>query len=75
MKGYTGQELLEKMAREDAVKALDYCIDQLIKEKHKTLQEEVCVQLTYEELIGALLKALYEFKRQQLANTFIMEVK
>ena len=74
MKGYTGQELLETMAKEDAVKALDYCIDQLIKEKHKTLQEEVCVQLTYEELIGALLKAYCEFKRQMVSG-FIMEVK
>lgn len=65
MKDCTAKQLTETIPSGEAMEAIDYCLDQLIKEKNKRLEEEVCVYLTYGELFGALLKAKYKLSKWQ----------
>lgn len=59
MKDYT-KEQLENNGRPDltAKELVDFCLDQLYKDKKHSLSDEVVKDyLTYEELIGTLLVA------------------
>lgn len=53
------REMLEKSRPQiDAVEAVQFCLDRLFASQSKGLTDNVCEQLTYEELIGALLLAM-----------------
>ena len=58
MIGRTQQELESGRPSIDASEAVDFCLTQLYSDREHTLDDEVCHNLTYEELIGALLLAL-----------------
>jgi len=57
MIGRTQQELESGRPKIDAAEAVGFCLTQLYRDREHTLDEEVCHNLTYEELIGALLLA------------------
>lgn len=66
MKDYTKEELqpIGKI-QEEAVDLIDFCLEQLYQEKGKVVSDKVCKNLTFEELLGALLKAKYEIEMWQ----------
>ena len=57
MIGRTQKELESGRPSIDAAEAVSFCLTQLYRDREHTLDEEVCHNLTYEELIGALLLA------------------
>ena len=57
MIGLTQNELEARRPSIDAAEAVDFCLTQLYCDNEHNLVEEVCRNLTYEELIGALLLA------------------
>ena len=57
MIGKTQKELEARRPSIDAAEAVEFCLSQLYRDKEHTLAEDVCHNLTYEELIGALLLA------------------
>ena len=59
MKDFTREELeLSGSALRDVPDdAIDFCLDQLFEDQTKSFQDDVCPGLSFEELIGALLKA------------------
>jgi len=57
VKGRTQAELEADRPPIDCGEAVDFCLDQLYRDGDHVLDDEVCANLTYEELIGALLLA------------------
>lgn len=47
---------------EDALWLLDFCLDALYKDKVNKFNDDINKNLTYEELLGTLLKARDEIK-------------
>ena len=45
-----------------ALKGVNFCLDQLYKDKTKSITDEIVQHLTFEELIGALLVARDELE-------------
>ena len=58
MKDYTKSELESGRPDEDALDLIDFCLDALYADKIHTIDQDFANnRLTYEELIGTLLKA------------------
>ena len=57
MKDLTRQLLESHRPSTDALTTINYCLDALFEEKEKRVQDFAVKNLTYEELIGALLLA------------------
>lgn len=57
MKGRTKAKLEADRPVIDCNQAVNFCLVQLYRDKEHVLSDEVCSNLTYEELIGALLLA------------------
>jgi hypothetical protein len=57
MIGYGVEELEASRPRKDVTDAVNYCLKKLYEDRQHSISDEVCPDLTYEELIGALLLA------------------
>jgi hypothetical protein len=66
MKGIKKEQLEETRPQQiDAEEGLDFCLNALYADKKHTIEEYVVHNLTYEELIGALLLARDTVKEHQ----------
>ena len=57
MKDYSEARWRESRPTHTAEECLQFCLDQLFKDRRHTRTQEVVHHLTFEELIGALLHA------------------
>ena len=57
MKGHSKKFLESSRPALPGEQTVKYCLKRLFQDKNKKLEDLVCDQLTYEELIGALLQA------------------
>jgi hypothetical protein len=55
MRGRTKRELESARPTIDTLEAVDFCLQQLFRDRRHCIDEEVVAGLTFEELIGALL--------------------
>jgi hypothetical protein len=55
MKDYYTDWRMDKDRPEETIKALVYCLDALVKSDKVAFEDEIVANLTYEEVIGALL--------------------
>ena len=64
MKDFTEEEWrASRPENDDALDAIDFCLESLFMDKQRTSAQVVCKRLSYEELIGALLLAEDEIKK------------
>ena len=65
MKDYTQKELESSRPKKDALDCINYCLECLFEDnKHKT-GDEISKNLTYEEIIGALLLSRDMFEAEK----------
>ncbi len=63
MKDATQEQLEKERPEIDAIKCIDYCLGQLYKDKKIKIEDKVSGTCSYEELIGALLRAKDDIKK------------
>lgn len=63
MKDATKQELEAGRPAPDAEELIQFCLDRLYEDRQHRVGDEVVKDLTFEELIGALLQARDELQR------------
>ncbi len=56
MKQYGKQSLEARRPSKHALETITFCLEQLYKDKKHWLNDEIAKDLTYEEVIGALLQ-------------------
>lgn len=57
MKDYTQAELEESRPQKSAEDCIEHCLGRLYADRTRCLEEEIVHHLTFEEVIGALLRA------------------
>jgi hypothetical protein len=62
MKDYTEEQFRSSRPCDDALELVQFCLESLFMDKEHKLQDDITKRLTFEELIGALLKAEDELK-------------
>lgn len=71
MRDYSQEELESSRPNEDALHCVEFCLEQLFKDRTKRTEQVVAGVCTYEELIGALLAAKDELERnERVAGTW-----
>ena len=65
MKDFTKEQLEESRPDRCAETCINFCLDMLYKDDHKRISDQVVYSLSYEELIGALLKA-----KDEIVNSY-----
>jgi len=63
MKDHSRQELESSRPERSAQECVDYCLEQLYRDRSKTIADTCAGEMTFEELIGALLAAKDELAR------------
>jgi hypothetical protein len=57
MKQFSQTELEANRPQVSTTEAINHCLNSLFKDNEKSMEDLVCIDLTFEELIGALLLA------------------
>ena len=65
MKCYTKESLEDSRPDKDALEVVEFCVNRLFDDRVHCITDEVVHQLTYEELIGALLLARDEISEKE----------
>ena len=57
MKDFTKEQLSDSRPGQPAQVTIGFCLERLFEDRKHRITDTVCRELTYEELIGALLQA------------------
>ena len=68
MKDISKEQWERTRPREDTLQVVTFCLTQLFKDEEHERTDEISDKLTYEEVIGALLKARDEIKESRKQN-------
>jgi hypothetical protein len=57
MKDFTKEQISESRPGQSVQETIRFCLERLFEDRKHCMTDMVCRELTYEELIGALLQA------------------